>query len=389
MKNNYILNTYNRFDVIFKKGKGMYLYDINDEEYFDLVSGIAVNCLGHSNPKITETIEKQSETLMHISNLYWSEPQLTLAEKLINLGGLKKVFFTNSGTEANELALKIARKFGKQFSKEKNKIIYMKNSFHGRTLGSLSVTGKKEYKEPYEPILGGVVECEFNSIKDFYLKFDKNVCGVIIELVQGEGGIKKIDLEFLKIIKNMCEINDSLLITDDVQCGMGRIGTLFAYEKFGILPDVITSAKGIGGGFPLGAVFVGEKAKETLKPGDHGSTCGGNPLACAVGNAIIDELVLNGVLKDVDKKSEYLKEKLDYLKNNYGIIDEIRGMGLILGVKLKDKVDAKNFVKKAFEEKLLLVGAGENTIRLLPPLNISYEEIDKAVDYLEKIIKYF
>lgn len=389
MNTNNILNTYNRFDAIFTKGKGVYLYDINNEKYFDFVSGIAVNCLGHSNPEIVKTIKNQSETLMHISNLYWNDKQLNLADKLNKLGDLDKVFFCNSGTEANELALKIARKFGKNFSKDKNKILYMKNSFHGRTLGALSVTGQEKYQTPYKPILGGTVQCEFNNIKDFYAKFDRTVCGVIIELIQGEGGIIEIDPEFLQTVKNLCDINNALLITDDVQCGIGRLGTFFAYQKFSVTPDIITVAKGLGGGFPIGAVLVGKKAADTLKPGDHGSTFGGNPLACSVANTVVDQLTSNNILAEVNKKGSYFKEKINLLIEKYELFENINGMGLLLGLKLKDKIKASDFVKKAFEKHFLLVGAGNNTVRLLPPLNVTYKELDKAAELLEETIKEF
>ena len=389
MNTNNILNTYNRFDAIFTKGKGVYLYDINNEKYFDFVSGIAVNCLGHSNPEIVKTIKNQSETLMHISNLYWNDKQLNLADKLNKLGDLDKVFFCNSGTEANELALKIARKFGKNFSKDKNKILYMKNSFHGRTLGALSVTGQEKYQTPYKPILGGTVQCEFNNIKDFYAKFDRTVCGVIIELIQGEGGIIEIDPEFLQTVKNLCDINNALLITDDVQCGIGRLGTFFAYQKFSVTPDIITVAKGLGGGFPIGAVLVGKKAADTLKPGDHGSTFGGNPLACSVANTVVDQLTSNNLLAEVNQKGSYFKEKINLLIEKYELFENINGMGLLLGLKLKDKIKASDFVKKAFEKHFLLVGAGNNTVRLLPPLNVTYKELDKAAELLEETIKEF
>ncbi|MDP0505678.1 MAG: aspartate aminotransferase family protein [Fusobacterium sp. JB019] len=389
MNTNNVLNTYNRFDAIFTKGKGVYLYDINNEKYFDFVSGIAVNCLGHSNPEIVKTIKNQSETLMHISNLYWNDKQLNLADKLNKLGDLDKVFFCNSGTEANELALKIARKFGKNFSKDKNKILYMKNSFHGRTLGALSVTGQEKYQTPYKPILGGTVQCEFNNIKDFYAKFDRTVCGVIIELIQGEGGIIEIDPEFLQTVKNLCDINNALLITDDVQCGIGRLGTFFAYQKFSVTPDIITVAKGLGGGFPIGAVLVGKKAADTLKPGDHGSTFGGNPLACSVANTVVDQLTSNNILAEVNKKGSYFKGKINLLIEKYELFENINGMGLLLGLKLKDKIKVGDFVKKAFEKHFLLVGAGNNTVRLLPPLNVTYKELDKAAELLEETIKEF
>lgn len=382
-----VMNTYNRFEPTFVRGNGVYAYDETGKEYIDFVAGVAVNCLGHSNPKIVETIKNQSETLMHISNLYWNEKQITLAKKLSQLGDLEKMFFCNSGTEANELALKIARKFGKEFSQGKHKIIYMKNSFHGRTMGALSVTGQKKYQDPYRPLIGGVVECEYNNIEDFVSKMDDDVCGVIMEVIQGEGGIISAEKEFLEKIRELCDKNNALLIFDEVQCGAGRLGTYFAYQKFGVVPDIVTMAKGLGGGFPIGAVLTKGEASDTLVPGDHGATFGGNPLACAVAVTIIDELVEGGIIAEVDKKSDYTRKAIEKMMAEHSVIEKVNGMGLLLGIKLKEELEAKTFVGKAFEKGLMLVGAGNNVVRLVPPLNVTYEELDKALQIIKEVFE--
>jgi acetylornithine/N-succinyldiaminopimelate aminotransferase len=386
MGKNNILNTYNRFEPTFVRGKGVYAYDETGKEYIDFVAGVAVNCLGHCNPKIIEAIKNQSEQLIHISNLYWNDNQINLAKRLAELGDLEKTFFCNSGTEAAELALKISRKFGKTFSDEKNKIIYMKNSFHGRTMGALSVTGQKKYQDPYRPLIGGVVECEYNNIEDFISKMDENVCGVILEVIQGEGGIVSVEKDFLNKIRELCDSKGALLIFDEVQCGAGRLGTYFAYQKFGVIPDIITMAKGLGGGFPIGAVLTRGQAAEIMVPGDHGATFGGNPLACAVALAILDELIEGGIVAEVDKKSEYVKSKLEKMMAKYSVIEKINGMGLLLGIKLKDELETKVLVGKAFEKGLMLVGAGNNVVRLVPPLNVTYEELDKALQIIEEVL---
>lgn len=380
-----IMNTYGRFDVVFEKGLGSKLYDSNGIEYMDFVSGVAVNCLGHSHPAITKAIADQSSKLMHISNYYWSKQAVELSEKLCYFSDHKSVFFCNSGTEAMECGVKIGRKYGKiKGGTDKNVVIYMENSFHGRTMGALSVTGQKKYQEDFMPLIGGTRSAKFNDIEDLKDKMGSEVCAVIIEPIQGEGGINPAAIEYLKQVKELCEKYDALLIFDEIQCGMGRLGTLFAYQKFGVIPDVICMAKGLGGGFPIGAVMANEKAS-VLVPGDHGSTFGGNPLACAVSLAVLKELTDGGVVDKVNEKSEYIISKLKDLKEKYPIIEEIKGIGLLLGIKLK--VDVKGFSKKCFENKLLAVTAGSDVIRLLPPLNVGNGDIDKAMELLEKVLQ--
>lgn len=384
-----LLNVYNRFNVNFIKGKGVYLYDDMGNEFLDFVSGIAVNCLGHANPVIANALKKQGETLIHISNLYHSEAQTKLVEKLIGLSKHENVFFCNSGTEANELAIKIARKYGKSIDKDKTEIIYMKDSFHGRSTGSLAITGQKKYQEPFEPLIPNVTECLFNDIEDLNSKVNKNTCAVILEPVQGESGIQSASPEFLAALKKVCDENKALLIFDEIQCGMGRMGSLFAYDKLGVVPDIVTIAKALGGGVPIGACLTKGEAAEIMVPGDHGSTYGGNPLVCAVAYDVLTELVDNKVIEGVDERGKYAAEKLNQLKEKYKLIEEVRGTGLLLGIKLSDEVSARDFANKAFENKFLLVPAGNNVLRYFPPLNVSFEEIDKSIEKMETVLKLF
>ncbi|MDD3225396.1 MAG: aspartate aminotransferase family protein [Clostridium sp.] len=384
MSRDNIMNTYGRYDVVFEKGKGARIFDDKGKEYIDFVSGVAVNCLGHANDKIVETIKNQSEKLMHISNYYWNNNAINLAESLCKNTDHDKVFFCNSGTESVETALKLARKYGKLHSNnnDKNEIIYMKNSFHGRTMGSLSVTGQGKYQESFKPLIPNVKDVKFNDMEDIKEKFNKNVCAIIIEPVQGEGGILCANKEYLQLLRELCDKNDALLIFDEVQCGMGRSGKLFAYQKYGVIPDVICIAKALGGGFPIGAVLAKEKAASAFVPGDHGNTYGGNPLATAVGCCIMHELVDGKIIDKVDEKGKYIREGVNKINTKYNIIDEVRGMGLLIGIKLK--VNNNEFAKKCFKNGLLLITAGDNVVRILPPLNVSKEDMDAALKIIEK-----
>ena len=385
MEENCVMNTYGRYDVTFEKGLGCKIYDSKGQEYVDFVSGVAVNCLGHSNPAIIKAITTQSSKLMQSSNYYWNTPHKLLAKKLIDNCDHDKVFFCNSGTEAVEGALKIARKYGTlKDTKDKNVLIYMDESFHGRTMGSLSVTGQEKYQKDFRPLIGGIQKVKFNDVEDLKNNFDEKVCGLIIEPIQGEGGINIGAIEFLKAARDLCDKYDALLIFDEVQCGMGRLGSLFAYKKFSVIPDVICIAKALGGGFPIGATITNVKASAAFVPGDHGSTFGGNPLACAVGEAVLTELLDGGVIEKIDDKSAYMKERLLKIKEKYGVIDEIKGIGLLIGIKIN--TDTKKFCKSCFDKKLLVIAAGNSVVRLLPPLNVTKGEIDEALDILEGVI---
>ncbi len=391
-----LLNVYNRYDVIFTHGKGTYIYDDKGNEYLDFVSGISVNCLGHASPVITKALTEQSEKLVHISNLYYSEPQLKLAEKLTENSKMERVFFTNSGTEAIELAIKIARKYGNNLSYDKNgekilektEIIYMTNSFHGRSTGALAITGQPKYQKPFEPLMKNVTECKFNDVEDLKNKVNENTAAIILEPVQGESGLESATPEFIEVIKKLSKKYNALVIFDEIQCGMGRMGKLFAYENFELVPDVVTIAKSLGGGVPIGACLTKGKANDVLVPGDHGSTYGGNPLVCAVANAVLHELIDNKLIeKNVIEMGKYSAEKLENLKNKFSEITKIRGKGLLLGIKFdENKILAKDIVAKALENGLLLVGAGNNVVRFFPPFNVTKKEIDEGIEILEKIL---
>ncbi|WP_027626088.1 aspartate aminotransferase family protein [Clostridium lundense] len=388
MTKNNLMNTYKRYDVNFEKGVGAKLYDVDGNEYLDFVAGVATNCLGHSNPVIINALLKQSAKLMHISNYYWNSNSINLAEILCQNSDHEKAFFCNSGTEAIEAALKLARKYGRlNGTEEKNKIIYMNNSFHGRTMGALTVTGQKKYKENFTPIMGGVDSVNFNDIEEIESIFNDNVCAVILEPIQGEGGVILAQIDYLRRVRELCDKYNSLLIFDEVQCGIGRTGSFFAYKKFGIIPDVVCMAKALGGGFPIGAIIANSKSCSAFVPGDHGTTFGGNPLACAVSCAVLTELIEGGIIDSVDEKSKYIFHKLNNLKQRYSVINEIRGMGLLIGMVMK--IDSKTFVDECFNEGLLLVCAGENVVRLIPPLNITMDEINIAINILEKVLLKF
>ena len=385
MSRNCIMNTYGRYDVTFEKGIGCKIYDTDGCEYVDFVSGVAVNCLGHSHPAIINAMMEQSRKLIHSSNYYWNTTHTLLAEKLIENCDHDKVFFCNSGTESVETALKIARKYGTlKDTQDKNVFIYMDNSFHGRTIGALSVTGQEKYQQDFRPLIDGVRKVNFNDICDLKRNFDEKVCGIIIEPIQGEGGVNTASVEFLEEARNLCDKYDALLIFDEVQCGMGRLGSLFAYKKFSVIPDVICIAKALGGGFPIGATITNVKASTAFVPGDHGSTFGGSPLGCAVGVAVLSQLVDGGVIDEIEEKSVYLKERLLDIKGKYGVIDEVKGIGLLIGISLK--TEAKKISNMCFDKKLLVVTAGDKVIRLLPPLNVTKAEIDEALDILQVVI---
>ena len=392
-----LLNVYSRYNKIFEKGKGTYIYDNEGNEYLDFVSGISVNCLGHASPVITKALTEQSQKLVHISNLYYSQPQLDLANKLTENSKMESVFFTNSGTEAIELALKIARKYGNNLSYDENgnkiadktEIIYMKNSFHGRSTGALAVTGQPKYQKPFEPLMKNVTDCNFNDVEDLKAKVSEKTAAIILEPIQGESGLESATPEFMEAIKELSEKHNTLVIFDEIQCGMGRTGKLFAYENFDLIPDIVTIAKSLGGGVPIGACLTKGKANDVLVPGDHGSTYGGNPLVCAVANAVLHELIDNKLIeKNVVEKGQYSVEKLKKLKEKFDFIEEIRGKGLLLGIKFDEKkVLAKDVVLKALENGLLLVGAGNNVVRFFPPFNVTNDEIDKAISILEKVFE--
>ena len=386
------VTTYSRPDMILSKAKGSYIYDLNDKKYIDFTSGIAVVSLGHSDPEISKILFEQSSTLMHSSNLYHNPWTLELSKQLVEktkqfngMSNASRVFLCNSGTEANEAALKFARKHGKSISESKTEFITFKTSFHGRTMGALSVTPNPKYQAPFSPLIPGVHVATPNDIESVKSLINKNTCGVIIEPVQGEGGVHPMDVEFLVELKKLCKENNAVLIYDEIQCGMGRTGTLWAHSKLPkkAHPDILTMAKALGNGFPIGATMITEDVESVLKVGDHGTTFGGNPLGSRIGCHVLERIANEEFLATVNKKSELLKEKLAQLKEKYpNEIVEVRGQGLIIGVECKE--NPSKIIETARDLGLLIITAGGNVIRFVPPLNIEDDVLVDGVKILEQ-----
>ncbi|WP_299318510.1 aspartate aminotransferase family protein [uncultured Blautia sp.] len=382
-----ILHTYNRFPVMFDHGEGCYLYDTEGKKYLDFAAGIAVNALGYHYPGYDEALKAQIDKLTHISNLYYNEPMSEAGEKLVKASGLAKAFFTNSGTEAIEGALKAARKYAyTKYGKEAQKyeIIAMNHSFHGRSMGALSVTGTEHYREPFEPLISGVKFADFNDLESVKAQITDKTCAIITEVVQGEGGIYPAQKEFLEGLRALCDENDIILIFDEIQCGMGRTGYYFAWQSYGVKPDVMTCAKALGCGVPVGAFVLGEKAAAaSLVPGDHGTTYGGNPFVCAAVSKVFDIFEQAGILAHVQELTPYLEEKLDTLVEKYPIVAARRGKGFMQGLVIEGAT-VGSVVTKALENGLLVISAGSDVLRLVPPLVITKENIDEMIEKLEK-----
>lgn len=381
---NYILKSYGRKKLAFEKGSGSVLFDLEGVEYLDFTSGLGVNALGYSHPRVTELIKKQAEKIIHTSNLYHIPSQAILAEKICDKTFGKRVFFCNSGAEAVEGSLKFARKWGKQFNPVKTDIISFSNSFHGRTFGALSATMQGKYQSGFEPLVPGFHCAEFNNITSFESFIDEKTVAVIIEPIQGEGGVNPADLNFIKHIEKVCRDNDILLIVDEVQCGMSRTGKLCAHEHFGITPDLMALAKPLAGGLPIGATVVGERVWEHIKPGEHASTFGGNHFVTGVALGVFDMISDNSFIENVEKKGIYMREKLGKLKKKYSRIKDVRGLGLLNGVEVD--FPASEAVDFFQNEHILICGAGPNVIRFIPPLIITKDEIDRAVNTLDKFL---
>lgn len=372
----YLMNTYARYSIAPVKGQGSYLWDADGKQYLDFVGGIAVCLLGHSHPELIQALNQQSQELWHVSNLYWIKPQVDLAEKLVKTSGLAKAFFCNSGAEANEAAIKLARKyFYRQGQPERHDIIVFKDSFHGRTLATLTATGQSKYQEGFAPLPQGFVYAEYNNLASVEALLKSSTCAVMVEPIQGEGGIKPAHPSFLSGLKNLCDEEGILLIFDEVQCGMGRTGRVFAYQHYNIQPDLLTLAKGLGGGFPIGAMVANEKAAQGFNPGDHASTFGGNPLATAVANQVMEILNNGTFLPMVEKNAGYLRQELKKIVDPR--IIESRGIGFMQGLEFNCEV--KGLVDACLQKGLLLVGAGPRVLRLVPPLTVNEAEIDQAV----------
>ena len=379
-----ILHTYNRFPVVFDRGEGCYLYDTEGIKYLDFAAGIAVNALGYHYPGYDDALKAQIDKLTHISNLYYNQPMSEAGEKLVKASGMSKAFFTNSGTEAIEGALKAARKYAyaKSGQADRYEIIAMNHSFHGRSMGALSVTGTAHYREPFEPLIGGVKFAEFNDLDSVKALVTDKTCAIITEVVQGEGGIYPAEQSFLKGLRELCDANDILLIFDEVQCGMGRTGSYFAWQSYGVQPDIMACAKALGSGVPVGAFVLGEKAASaSLAPGDHGTTYGGNPFVCAAVSKVFDIFEQDKILEHVKELTPYFEEKLDELAAKYDCVSARRGKGFMQGLVITGR-PVGDVVKRALEEGLLVISAGSNVLRLVPPLVIKKEHIDEMVDIL-------
>lgn len=379
-----ILHTYNRYQIVLDKGEGVHLYDINGKEYLDFAAGIAVQSLGYNNKEYTQALKDQIDKLTHISNLYYSVPMVEAAEKVKKASGMEKVFFTNSGTEAIEGALKVARKYSyAKYGENRYEIIAMNHSFHGRSMGALSVTGNEKYRKPFEPLIGGVRFADYNDLESVKSQLTDKTCGIILETVQGEGGIYPATEEFLKGVQALCEEHDLVLILDEIQCGMGRTGSMFAWQEYGVMPDVMTCAKALGCGVPVGAFVLGKKVAETsLAPGDHGTTYGGNPFVCAAVSKVFDLYEKEQIVDHVQKVGAYLEEKLNALVDKYDFLKERRGKGLIQGLEVEGR-PVGEIVNRALEHGLIIITAGSNVLRFVPPLVITNADVDEMIKKLE------
>ena len=381
-----LYKTYNRYPVVFDHGRGVHLYDSDGQEYLDFGAGIAVMGLGYDDEEYKEALKDQIDKLLHVSNLFYNHPSVEAGEKLLKVSGMDRVFFTNSGTEAIEGALKIAiRHAYNKTGSHDHEIIAMKNSFHGRSLGALSVTGNDHYQEPFKPLLPGIRFAEFNNLDSVKALVNEKTCAILMETIQGEGGIYPASEEFLKGVRKLCDDNGILLILDEIQCGMGRSGKMFAWQWYDVVPDVMTVAKALGNGVPIGAFLARGEAAAAMVPGDHGTTYGGNPFVTAAASRVLDIFEKRDIPGHAAEIGEYLKEKLEELKSRCSLIADCRGKGLIQGVELT--VPAGPVVTKALlEEKLVLITAGEKIIRFVPPLVIEKEDVDEMIKRLEKAL---
>lgn len=380
----YILNLYNRLNLEVERAEGVYLYDKDNNKYLDMYSGISVNNLGYDKG-IAKAIKNQVDKYIHLSNYFVSEPTVNLAKLLVDNSFASKVYFSNSGTEANEGALKLCRKYGRSINEDKVEILSALNSFHGRTCGGLTLTGQEKYQKDFKPLLSGVNYFEFNNIESLRKCVSENTCAVFLEVIQGEGGIVEVSQEFINEVVKLSKIYDFLIVIDEIQTGIGRSGDLFAFEKYNFTPDVVTLAKSIGGGLPLGAILVSERLEEILKIGDHGSTFGGNPVACAAGEFVLDKVVNTNLLDEVRGKSKYILDELQKLKKDFPtLVKEIRGRGMMIGVDVGENAVAIR--DNAMENNLLLNVTNKTVIRLLPPLCISYNEINEFLEKFRDIL---
>lgn len=382
----YVANTYARYPVLLVRGKGTRVWDLEGEEYLDFVSGLAVCNLGHCHPKVVKAIQDQAEKLIHVSNFYYIEPQIQLASLLCKRSFADKVFFCNSGAEANEGAMKLARKYAKEkMGKDRHEIITMERSFHGRTLATLTATGQEKFHKGYEPLMPGFKYVPFNDIGAVKNAIDSKTCAVMLEPIQGEGGVNCPSEGYLKALREICDKKGLLLIFDEVQVGMGRTGKLFAYEHDEVEPDMLTLAKSLAGGVPIGALLIKRGIADSFKPGDHASTFGGNPLATAAGVAALTTILEEGMLENCQKMGDYFISQLEEIKKKFPFVKEVRGKGLILGMELK--IDGSSIVKEMLKKKILINCTMGNVLRFLPPLIVTKEEIDRVIKTLEEVFQ--
>ncbi len=381
--NQWFMNTYSFFPIVIDYGKGSAVFDTTGKRYIDFTSGIGVSSVGYGNEDLTAAIIKQAQKLTHISNLFYNEPAVTLAKRLCQLTKMKKVFFSNSGAEANEGAIKVARKYSfDKYGPGRHTILTLKQSFHGRTITTLAATGQDHFHQSFFPFTEGFKYVKANDIDDLMAKVDHTVCGILMESIQGEGGVYPLDQDFAKRVAQLGKEKDIAIIFDEVQCGIGRTGKFLGCDHYPIKPDIITLAKGLGGGLPIGGFLCNEKMSQVLKPGDHGSTYGGNPLVCAGANEVIRQVTLDGFIDRVKEKGDYIQETV--LKWNHPDIVDVRGKGLMIGIEIKKPVKALQ--EAGIKKGLLLLSAGKQTVRLLPPLTISYEEINEGLTILKDIL---
>ncbi|MCI9174610.1 MAG: aspartate aminotransferase family protein [Lachnospiraceae bacterium] len=384
-----ILHTYHRFPVVLDHGEGVFLYDTEGKKYLDFAAGIGVQALGYGNQKYNDALKMQIDKLLHTSNLYYNQPIIEAAEKLCKASGLDRVFFTNSGTEAIEGAIKAAKKYAyDRDGTTDHEIIAMEHSFHGRSLGALAVTGNAHYREPFEPLPGIVKFAEYNNLESVSELVNDKTCAILMETVQGEGGIYPAQKEFLAGVKQICQARDILLILDEIQCGMGRTGTMFAWQEYGVKPDIMACAKALGCGVPVGAFVMTKRAADSsLKPGDHGTTYGGNPFVGAAVSKVLDLFEEQRILEHVQEISGYLTERLEELRAEYSCITARRGLGLMQGLELESAVPAGEVSAKALKQGLILITAGNNVMRFIPPLVIEKEHVDEMAAILGNVLR--
>ncbi|ECP9547453.1 TPA: aspartate aminotransferase family protein [Campylobacter jejuni] len=386
----HIVPTYKRFDIVLEKGQGVYLFDDKAKKYLDFSSGIGVCALGYNHAKFNAKIKAQVDKLLHTSNLYYNENIAVAAKNLAKASALERVFFTNSGTESIEGAMKTARKYAFNKGIKGGQFIAFKNSFHGRTLGALSLTANEKYQKPFKPLISGVKFAKYNDISSVEKLVNEKTCAIILESVQGEGGINPANKDFYKALRKLCDEKDILLIADEIQCGMGRSGKFFAYEHAQILPDIMTSAKALGCGLSVGVFVINQKvANNSLEAGDHGSTYGGNPLVCAGVNAVFEIFKEEKILENVNKLTPYLEQSLDELIKEFDFCKKRKGLGFMQGLSLDKSVKVAKVIQKCQENALLLISCGENDLRFLPPLILQKEHIDEMSEKLRKVLKSF